>query len=200
MLTRDRILDAGLELLEEEGPHGITMRKLAKRLDVTATAIYHHVDGRDVLLDAIVDRVCAAIVAEAPREGGWRDRLRGLLTVLVERASRHPRASVWAITEYARRPPVIRLHDAMLSILLDAGFTPARAVHLKGAAMRLVVGHLVILEASSREWSRAPGEGDSAFETVRPAQENAAPAEAFRVGLDALLAGIAPGPRLPDDD
>jgi AcrR family transcriptional regulator len=69
MLTRDKILSAGLEIVDREGPQSLTMRRLAQRLEVTATAIYHYFDGREEVLGAIVDHVCAAIVAETPQDG-----------------------------------------------------------------------------------------------------------------------------------
>src|SRR6266508_4254417 len=47
VLTPDKILDAALELVDATGPDGLTMRRLADRLGVTATAIYHYFDGRD---------------------------------------------------------------------------------------------------------------------------------------------------------
>ena len=54
MLTRERIVEAGLAIVDEQGHERLTMRGLAQRLGVTATAIYHYVDGRDDLLEAIL--------------------------------------------------------------------------------------------------------------------------------------------------
>lgn len=48
--VRQRILDAGRDLLLAEGIEGFSMRKLAKRIDYTATAIYFHFPDKESLL------------------------------------------------------------------------------------------------------------------------------------------------------
>ncbi|MFI9591874.1 TetR/AcrR family transcriptional regulator [Nonomuraea sp. NPDC052265] len=190
MLTRHKILEAGLEVLEADGAHGISMRKLAKRLDVTATAIYHYFDGRESLLEAIVDEVCSNIVSRAPREGGWKDQLRGLMDSMVRQSLEHPRASVWSITTYARRAPVMSLHEAIFGILLDAGFPPDQADHVKGAVLRVCVGHLVLHEAAARDWTELPADKYPHYRAVEAARRRADQVEHFRFALDAVLAGL----------
>ncbi|MEW9548337.1 TetR/AcrR family transcriptional regulator [Nonomuraea sp. NPDC050783] len=191
MLDRGRILEAGLELLEEDGQHGVTMRKLAKRLDVSATAIYHYFDGREALLEAIVEHVCGRIVSETPGEGDWAERLRGLLISMVDHLSAHPRASAWAVTAYARRAPVLKLHDAILGVLLDAGFPADKAVRVKAAVMRLCVGHMVLNEAAGREEVAYSAEEYPHYHAVEAAQRRSDQQQNFLFALDALLAGIA---------
>src|SRR5947207_7358841 len=98
MLSREKIIDAGLQLVDDAGPQGMTMRRLAQRLDVTATALYHYFQDRDELLEAIVDHVSARIVADAESTGDWAGQLRALLSALVEHALSHPSAVAWAIS------------------------------------------------------------------------------------------------------
>jgi AcrR family transcriptional regulator len=54
--TRERILDAGRELLLSEGFHNFSMRKLAAKIGYSATAIYFHFPDKDALLGEIVER------------------------------------------------------------------------------------------------------------------------------------------------
>jgi AcrR family transcriptional regulator len=54
--TREKILAAGRDLLLTEGFHGFSMRKLAARVDYTATAIYSHFPDKDALLGELVER------------------------------------------------------------------------------------------------------------------------------------------------
>ncbi len=198
MLTPDKILDAALELVDATGPDGLTMRRLADRLGVTATAIYHYFDGREAILEALLDRVCGIIVGDAPHDGPWDVRLKGLLTTMVDQAIAHPTASAWAITAYARRPPMLRLHEAILVILDDAGFTPEAAVHVKGAALRFCIGHLALQEAApGHQWRRLPKNAFPKYRAAGPALDAFDPAEHFRLGLDALLVGLTSGPLAP---
>ena len=55
--TRTRIHAAGLELVNERGYTGTTMRELADACGLTPGAIYNHHASKEALLFAIVDRV-----------------------------------------------------------------------------------------------------------------------------------------------
>jgi AcrR family transcriptional regulator len=54
--TRERLLEAGRELLLTDGFHGFSMRKLAAKVNYTATAIYSHFPDKDALLGELVER------------------------------------------------------------------------------------------------------------------------------------------------
>ncbi|WFE40456.1 TetR/AcrR family transcriptional regulator C-terminal domain-containing protein [Micromonospora sp. WMMD998] len=60
-LTIERIVDAAVDLLDRDGVDGLTMRRLALRLDVTATALYWHVRTKDDVLDLAADRIFADV-------------------------------------------------------------------------------------------------------------------------------------------
>ena len=53
-LDRERLVDAARELLVEGGPNAIVVREVARRLGVTAPALYKHVQGRDDLLTLLI--------------------------------------------------------------------------------------------------------------------------------------------------
>lgn len=50
----ERILDTARELYVEEGPEGVSMRKVADRVGVTAAAIYRHYANKSELLRHVV--------------------------------------------------------------------------------------------------------------------------------------------------
>ena len=58
-LSRDRILQAALDLADESGIDSLTMRKLAQVLGFEAMSLYNHVANKDDLLDGILDLVLA---------------------------------------------------------------------------------------------------------------------------------------------
>lgn len=49
-LTKQAIVDAAIQLIEEEGYSAFSMRELAKRLDVKAASLYNHVGSMDEVL------------------------------------------------------------------------------------------------------------------------------------------------------
>ena len=71
-MTRDRLVGAALELVNEEGLDGLSMRALADRLDVKASSLYWHVRDRRELLDLLADSILGS-VGTPRRAGGWRD-------------------------------------------------------------------------------------------------------------------------------
>jgi AcrR family transcriptional regulator len=54
--TRVRILDAAREMFVESGIEAVTMRAIAKRIEYTPTAIYHHFRDKHELLTELCNR------------------------------------------------------------------------------------------------------------------------------------------------
>ncbi|MBD3003078.1 TetR family transcriptional regulator [Streptomyces sp. 5-10] len=67
-LSRERIVEAAVELLDAAGEGGLTFRALTERLATGPGAIYWHVANKDELLDAATDAVIAAALSLAPAE------------------------------------------------------------------------------------------------------------------------------------
>ena len=51
---RERVLIAATDLFQRHGVQGVSMRKIAERVGVTATAIYRHYEDKNELLGQIV--------------------------------------------------------------------------------------------------------------------------------------------------
>lgn len=51
--TRDRTLDAAAQLLRDEGPASLTVRRIAAAAGLSTMAIYHHFGGKDGLVEAL---------------------------------------------------------------------------------------------------------------------------------------------------
>src|SRR4051794_17134970 len=76
-LSRERILDGALRLIEREGLGALSMRRLAQELDVWPMAVYHYFRDKAELLDAVA--ASAAGLVELPSPGdSWRGRLGGV--------------------------------------------------------------------------------------------------------------------------
>ncbi|MDP9101781.1 MAG: TetR family transcriptional regulator [Actinomycetota bacterium] len=58
-LSRERILQAALELMDAEGLETLTMRRVAADLGVEAMSLYHHVPNKDGILEGVFDLVIA---------------------------------------------------------------------------------------------------------------------------------------------
>jgi predicted RNase H-like nuclease len=136
-LSRDRVVTDALALADAEGLGALSMRTLATRLGVEAMSLYHHVDGKEALLDAMVDAVFEEI--HLPVVGGdWRTELRARSISGREVMRRHR----WAIGLMDSRrtpgPATLRHHDAVIGCLRVDGFP----LPLVATAAALLDAHL----------------------------------------------------------
>ncbi|HEX6940295.1 MAG TPA: TetR/AcrR family transcriptional regulator [Longimicrobiales bacterium] len=91
--TRRKILDAARDMFVEHGYEGTTMRAIARRIDYTPTAIYHHFRSKEALLYELCDEDFRALGAAMQRIGTVDDpleRIDRIGAAYVEFALTHP--------------------------------------------------------------------------------------------------------------
>ena len=76
-LTRERVLEAALGIMDREGPGAVTMRRLGRELGVEAMSLYNHVRDKDDLITGMIERVMSGF--EVPDADTWEDRARALV-------------------------------------------------------------------------------------------------------------------------
>jgi AcrR family transcriptional regulator len=149
-LTRDRVLEAAVELADRGGIDALSMRKLGQELGVDAMAIYRHVHDKDDLLDGIVEVVVGEI--DRPPPGGpWKTLLRQHVMAARGVMLRHP----WAprvLEERGTAGPAALAHiNAVLATLLAGGFTMELAHHaLHSLSSRIFGFHQDLFDDSGR--------------------------------------------------
>jgi AcrR family transcriptional regulator len=126
-LSRELILDRAVALIEREGPDALSMRRLGRELGVEGMALYHHIAGRDELLQAIGDRLLEPL-REVDLTDDWREACRRFATTLRDIARANPATfqlvGLYPFDTRASLQPVERL----LAVLIGAGFAPADAL------------------------------------------------------------------------
>lgn len=204
-LTRALIVGTAVALADESGLGGLTMRALAARLGVEAMSLYHHVPGKEALLDAMVDEVFAEI--DAPRAGtaDWAGELRARSHSAREALLRHRWAVGMMDSRRAAGAATLRHHEAVVACLRTAGFSvdiaaqafAALDAHLYGFVLQeisLPFGPGADLGALADELiGSLPGElpylAELAREhTLRPGYTFG---DEFDFGLEVLLEGLA---------
>lgn len=127
-LDVDRIIDAAVAVADERGLAGVSMRNVARQLGVEAMSLYHHVDGKDALLDAMVDRIFTLIELEPPGTP-WRAAMHARATTARRVFGLHP----WALGLVESRANAgqanLRHHDGVLGLLRGDGFSVPAAAH-----------------------------------------------------------------------
>jgi len=128
-LDQKKIVQAALGLLDEDGFDGLTMRSLAKKLGIKAASLYWHVRGKEELLGLLAEEICAPM-GVPDRTLPWQKQLEVLgneyrRVLLAHRDA----ARILASSGAPSGPNRLRLTEMVLSILLDAGFSPQDAVY-----------------------------------------------------------------------
>jgi AcrR family transcriptional regulator len=118
-LTRERLVDAALELINEEGLEALSMRALADRLEVKAASLYWHVRDRDELLELLA----AALLAEVRPAGapaGWREDALAVCTAL-ERITAGRRDAARVLLQVPEAVERSEAHARLSRVLAGAG-------------------------------------------------------------------------------
>src|SRR5215216_2082208 len=136
-LSRDRILQAALELVDEAGMESLTMRKLGEALGFEAMSLYNHVANKNDVLDGILDLVLAE--SEPPSSaGGWDAAVRTSAISVHDALRRHPWACALLMSPGRVRPARLRYMDSLLGRLREAGFSAETTYH----AYHVLDGHI----------------------------------------------------------
>jgi AcrR family transcriptional regulator len=148
-LSRDRIVDAAVALLDEHGAEGLTMRRLAAALGVTSTALYWHVSTKDDVLDLAVDRIFGDV--RLPDAGAdWRDDVRVLILGWRAAMLGHP----WAAGLIGRPmlgPNVLARTEFLQAALVRGGF----AGRSLAVVTRLLANYVIGSAVTEATWRRS---------------------------------------------
>jgi AcrR family transcriptional regulator len=145
-LSRERVVAAAIELLDEKGMDAITVRALAARLDVRPPTLYWHVRNKQELLDemgtTVMRRVTTAL-AEIPADGGWRADLAAYARILRSEFLLHrDGARVFSGTRVAD-PDVVRSKEPLFERWTAEGMTLTDADDAAEIVTAFVVGFVI---------------------------------------------------------
>lgn len=193
-LHKRDVVTKATAILDDYGIADLTMRRLARDLDVTPGALYWHFANKQQLLGAVADEVlkpaCATPFGDA--EDGWRARVGAICGRLRDALLSHTdgaelvSASLAAGQSQAGRHIVAQLVVAAA----EAGLEPAQADHAARSVVYYVLGFTTD-EQSRLQWDAAGAlpDGQSVLDplAVGPVDAGAA----FEFGLGLLIDGIA---------
>jgi AcrR family transcriptional regulator len=167
-LSRERIIETAIEFVDQYGLAALTMRRLGKELGVEAMSLYRYVNGREDLLEGIVDRMVSELHLRRDHEqlrssDGWQAYLQWLAHGVRALARKHPDVFPLIATRHPAapwlRPPLrsMRVVEDFLATLISRGFSDARAVMAYRSFSSFLLGHL-LLEASLLGAQTSPAE------------------------------------------
>ncbi|MEC3917447.1 TetR/AcrR family transcriptional regulator [Nocardia sp. CDC160] len=205
-LSKDRIVEAAIDILDTGGENALTFRSLAARLTTGSGAIYHHVANKDELLAAATDAIIARVVTEMAEADTPRQTIRTLALGVFDAIDAHP----WAGAQLSREPwqsGMLRILEGMgaqlqaLGVPEHAQFDCATALvncvlGLAGqyaAGARLVppdTDRAAFLATVAAEWTRLDADQYPFVHRIAAQLRDHDDREQFLAGIDLILGGI----------
>jgi AcrR family transcriptional regulator len=205
-LSKERIVEAAIEILDAEGESALTFRALTARLATGAGAIYWHVASKDDLLAAATNDVIAQVMTGVVRGAEPRAAIRAVALGVFDAIDAHP----WVGTQLSREPwqfAVLQIFESVGGQLQALGVPERAQFDCASALLNYVLGLAGQYAAAARLVPR--GTDRSAFlASVAAGWAQLDPAEhpfvhqvaahlpghddreQFLAGIDLILAGI----------
>jgi len=144
-LTRDRIIEAALRVMDAEGLEAVTMRRIGRELGVEAMSLYNHVEDKDDILEGVTERVMNEF--EFPTStGDWADDARAMSREWRRLLDLHP--SVCQLLAERHKPldglATFRAMDSALGVLRRAGLSALDAAQAFNALGSYILGFVMM--------------------------------------------------------
>jgi len=170
---RTEVLRAAIDLLDEVGLDALTMRLLASRLGVRASALYRHYPSKQALLDAMVAHLVSSAGEVAPVSGAsWDELVRGAASGVREVMLAH-RDGARLISGF-RQPgdEAVAAFHRLIATLVAAGVPAGTATVAVDTVLAYVNGYTI------EEQARKNGASKESRDHV------------FHAGLELIVTGI----------
>ena len=183
-LHKRDVVDAATTLLDSYGIADLTMRRLARELNISPGALYWHFANKQELLGAVADRILESI-DDAP--GGWRDRVAGICARLRDALLSHTDGAELVSASFAagQSEAMGQVLARLIEAAADAGVDPSHTELAARTVVYYVLGFTVD-EQSRLQWDAAGAELPDKQSVLSDD-----PSARFTFGLRLLVDGIA---------
>lgn len=212
-LTRERIVETAVALLDSAGARGLTFKALTERLATGPGAIYWHVPNKDALLAAATEAVVSTALAAGTTAAAPREQVREVALGLFDAIDEHPWLAAQLTAELSRNPRgavTPRIYDSFgrrvraLGVPESGWFTATSALvhYVLGAAGQnasnaVAADHEVdrdeFLDSVSNAWEALDPDDFPFARAVADQLRGHDDRRQFLDGLDFVLTGIAAG-------
>ena len=200
-LTKERILQHALRLVDEEGLAALSMRRLAGELGFDTMALYRHFPNKAAMVDGLMEAAFLEITPPSEQGDVW-ERLREVARAFRRVAHAHPHLFALIATRPVQNWVALQPVEAALELLQEAGLDERGSVGAFFCALGYVYGYAL------REISISPADASGMPAWYNPSQVpqqryprlvELAPYFAeydfdagFELGLAAMMSGLRP--------
>jgi TetR/AcrR family transcriptional regulator, tetracycline repressor protein len=181
-VDRQRIAATVREMIDEVGVEKVTMRAVAARLDVSAMALYHHVEDKDELLRLVGDEILGHLELPDDESGDWRELFTSVSMAAVDALLEVSGLSSVLLTS-KMLPNARRLVQFCIHQFERAGLDRATAQEVYAGVHTLVLGRLLIEESANFRLSCTPHPDDEIRDYIMKLRSR----ESFYGALTALI-------------
>lgn len=211
MLSVEKIALAALEQIDATGDFSIPL--LADRLEVGASSLYHHVDGRAGIIEAVRQHLSAgnagALLAEPGQtvepeaepaqadtlpndldQSDWRVMLRHWARAYVVAMSAHPLAVPLMVRQPVNNATALDIYESAAQVFTAAGFTSEQAIVVMTFIENFAIGTAVDEAAPDVPWAGDPERHVALTAALGSVPPRARGMLAFEFALDAVVAAM----------
>ena len=194
LLSLEKITGAALELVDTTGE--LTMARLARALGVRPSSLYHHVAGRE----AIIEAVRAAVFTEQRLDPGpgsndeqpVEESLHRLLHGYRDAFARHPRLIPVLTAHTVAAPEVLAIYSTLATLLARWGVPDEHLLDAVTILDCFVIGAALDVTAPEQVWAPSGAESAELSRALAAAPQGRARADqSFELGLRVVLGGLA---------
>ncbi|MGN6221437.1 MAG: TetR/AcrR family transcriptional regulator [Microbacterium sp.] len=138
----ESVLAGAVEILDESGAQGLTIRALAARLGGGVASVYWYVSGRDELLDLAADSVLGGVLEATADVGGGDpiDDLRTIAVAMFDAIVDRPWLGAYVLRDTAIQTHSLQLYERIGEQVMRLDLTPRQSFHATSAVVGYVIG------------------------------------------------------------
>ncbi|WP_353816608.1 TetR/AcrR family transcriptional regulator [Agromyces sp. SYSU T00266] len=195
-IPRERIVDAALQIVDEQGADALTLRAVAERISSSTATLYRHVSGRSELIGLVIDRMLGEVelpAVEDDDEQPWEVVCHRTATAIFTTIAQHRSVATLLIERFPTGPHAIALRERIARALLRGGLPPEVAAAAVATLGRYILGFA--MQSAADDGAQRPS--FTVDPMAYPHLVELAPllpkplAEEFEFGLTHLLSGLA---------
>lgn len=202
-LNRATIVNAALDMADDEGLEGVTMRRLAHHLGVAPMSLYRHVASKAALHDAMLDRVVQRLVPVEAVGLPWTDAVREIARTARRTLTAHP-SWLPLFTRGVAPISALSMFEGIAAAMLKDRVSPRGRLHAITALMCFTLGFVLVERMmqtvdgvvplaqirAARERTRTSPRAYPRLAALAPGLARWSFDMAFEDGLETLLAGV----------
>jgi AcrR family transcriptional regulator len=122
-ITVEAIVAAAIEVLDETGVSGLSMRGVAERLGTGAASLYAHVSGKEELLELVFDELVGRVPLPEPDPARWREQILQMASDMRQILISHRDVALAGLGRIPSSPNVLKAAEVVTAVMRLGGLS-----------------------------------------------------------------------------